>query len=324
MKRDPLLAEALSLYCFEQPQAELIRHNENMTYKITDADQNYVLRIHKRVEGFSADIYSGHYDNVELLRSELDIISALKKGTSIPMQTPLCDRSGSYVNTLKDGSPVSLLKWVEGQTVEDSGITAEISRESGKMMAQMHSFFAKQYKTADIGHTRYDYDQTILPNIADKIESALQDGAVTKTQAQTIIQSLDEMRIRFDELDDIHEKHLVHADLGTSNVVIGADGQLTPIDFSLCGYSHFYMDIAGVFGLSHDDENRRHIIEGYESTRKCEVNPRYVEPYLALSVVLFIACQYERAKNWACFPGHMERWCSDIFQPLAEKRPFVT
>jgi Ser/Thr protein kinase RdoA (MazF antagonist) len=122
----------------------------------------------------------------------------------------------------------------------------------------------------------------------------------------------------------LQEKHIVHADLGKSNVIVGTDGRLTPIDFSLCGYSHFYMDIGGIFGLNHDDENRKHIIEGYKSVRNCEINPRYVEPYFSLGVVLFIACQYERAKNWDWFPGNMERWCRDIFQPLADKRSFIT
>jgi len=83
------------------------------------------------------------------------------------------------------------------------------------------------------------------------------------------------------------------------------------------------MDIAGIFGLNHNDENRKHIIEGYKSVRNHEIIPRYVEPYLALGVVLFIACQYERAREWEWFPGNMERWCRDIFQPLADRQAFI-
>jgi len=142
-------------------------------------------------------------------------------------------------------------------------------------------------------------------------------------QARTILRALDETRRRFDELDAMREKHIVHADLGKSNVIAGADGRLTLIDFSLCGYSHFYMDIGGIYGLNHDDEGRRHIIEGYKSVRDCEIIPRYIEPYFALGIILFIAGQYERAKDWDWFPGHMERWCKDVFRPLGDDAEFI-
>ena len=119
---EPLLAEALGLFSLEQPQAELIRHNENMTYKITDANKKYVLRIHKRVEGFSADIYNKSYKYIELVQSELDIISDLKNGADLPIQKPICGRNDNPVQALADGTPVTLLEWIEGQTVDSVGI----------------------------------------------------------------------------------------------------------------------------------------------------------------------------------------------------------
>ena len=319
---EQLLTEALGLYCLEQPQAELIRHNENMTYKITDMDTNYVLRIHKSIEGFSADIYNRNYDHIEMVLNELAVISSLKNGTALPVQTPVRGRNGGLVQVLTDSTPVTLLEWVEGITVESTGVTPEIAKDSGKMMAEMHMHLSKEAETGK-QYVRYDYDQSILPGIAERIEHAACFGAITPEQARTIIKSLDETRQRFDELDHIQEKHIVHADLGKSNIIIGKDGRLTPIDFSLCGYSHFYMDIAGIFGLNHNDENRKHIIEGYKSVCNREIIPRYIEPYLALGVVLFIACQYERAREWEWFPGNMERWCRDIFQPLVDRQAFI-
>jgi len=318
-----LAIDALELYDLNQPRAELIRHNENMTYKVTDADKKYVLRIHKRVEGFSTDIFDMSHNLIELIQSELEIISALKNAADFQMQTPVCGRNGNLVQALDDGTPVSLLAWVEGQTVESAGITPEIAKESGKLMAKMHTFF-HQRTESEKKYARYSYDQSILPRIAERIENAAQVKAMTDKQANIILNAIDEMRQRFDELDNIEEKHIVHADLGKSNVIVGANGQLTPIDFSLCGYSHFYMDIGGIFGLNHDDGNRQHIIEGYRSVRNHEIKTRFIEPYFALGVLLFISCQYERAKGWDWFPGKMERWCRDIFEPLANKTEFIT
>lgn len=321
-KPEDLLSEALGLYALEQPKAEFIRHNENMTYKVTDAEGKYVLRIHKRAEGFSADIHGMALTPMELIQGELDIITALKKGTDIPMQTPVYGRRGSLVQSLADGTPVTLLAWVEGQTVDTAGMTPELLRNSGKMMAKMHLFFSRR-KEIEKPYSRYSYDQGVLPRIADKIESAARAEAITQEQARTILKALEETRKRFNELDTMEEKQIVHGDLGKSNVILGAEGLLTPIDFSLCGYSHTYMDIGGMYGLSHDDKNRKYILEGYKSIKKCEVNPRYVEPYFALGVVLFIACQYERAKDWDWFPDNMKRWCRDIFEPLGDRKAFL-
>jgi len=108
------------------------------------------------------------------------------------------------------------------------------------------------------------------------------------------------------------------------NVIIAASGRLTPIDFSLCGYSHFYMDISSTYGMNCYDGRMRQIVEGYRSVRNREINPRYIEPYHALGILLFIACQYERARDWDWFPGHMDNyWCKGIFQPLANTTPFI-
>ena len=322
MTSEQLLCQALGLYNLQQPEPEFIRHNENMTYRINCADKTYVLRIHKPVEGFSTGIFNMNHRRAELVYSELDIIYALKNGTDLPMQTPVCGINGGLVQSLSDNTPVTLLEWVEGETVENAGTTPEILKYSGKLMAEMHAFFLQKSELSK-RYIRYDYDQTILPRIAERIESAARAEILTTEQMRTVLKALDEICRRFDELDSIQEKHLVHADLGKSNVIIAPDGRLTPIDFSLCGYSHFYMDIGGIFGLDCNDEGRKHIIEGYKSVRNCVINPRYIEPYLALSVLLFIAGQYERAKDWAWFPGHMERWRRDIFEPLADKASFI-
>ena len=112
------LSEALSLYSLARPETEFIRHNENMTYKITDIDKHYVLRIHKPVGGFTHIFYNADQSRNELIKSELDIIYALKTGTDLPLQTPTRGTNGDLVQVLTDSTPVTLLEWVDGQTVE--------------------------------------------------------------------------------------------------------------------------------------------------------------------------------------------------------------
>jgi Ser/Thr protein kinase RdoA (MazF antagonist) len=188
------------------------------------------------------------------------------------------------------------------------------------MIGEMHSFFTSKTMMSK-KFKRYNYDQTILPMIAEKIEKAASLSILKPEQAKIILSALNEMKQRFEELDNMQEKHIIHADLGKPNIIVNKNGQLTPIDFSLCGYGHFYMDINMFNG---DLKFSHHIIEGYKSVRDCEINAHYMEPYVALGFVLFISCQYERAKDWDWFPNIIDSMCRDAFKPLADKTDFVT
>jgi hypothetical protein len=75
-----ILFEALSLYSLDNPKSELIRHNENMTYKVIDSDKQYVMRIHKPIDGFSPILSNIDCTRGTLIRNELNIITALKSG----------------------------------------------------------------------------------------------------------------------------------------------------------------------------------------------------------------------------------------------------
>lgn len=55
LKEGNLLAEALNQYSFQQPQVKMIRHNENQTYQVIDGQNQYLLRIHLPIDGFSVE-----------------------------------------------------------------------------------------------------------------------------------------------------------------------------------------------------------------------------------------------------------------------------
>jgi thiamine kinase-like enzyme len=124
-------------------------------------------------------------------------------------------------------------------------------------------------------------------------------------------------------LDDKEESCIpVHSDLSKSNIIYSG-GNPIPIDFSLSGYSYFYMDIGSLFGHFIKDEERETIIRGYRSITGEAVEQFFIEPFLVLQVILFIACQHEKAAKLEWFTGAMDRWCRDLFVPLAEKKPFL-
>ena len=104
------LCEALNLYSFENPVVELIRHNENMTYHIRDINKQYLLRIHKSVEGFVSYVHDVKLDPVDLVRDKIKIILDLKNITDIYLLKLIIGKDSQYVQQLVDLTPVTFLE----------------------------------------------------------------------------------------------------------------------------------------------------------------------------------------------------------------------
>jgi len=314
-----MIQQALALFRLDGAEYELIRHNENMTYKVAAQGKNYLLRIHQPMQGF---VLIGQPDATERrarIESEMALLAALHAQGSVPVQRPVACGKGGLTAALPDGVCVTLLEWIEGTPLDTIEITPAILRNVGRMTARLHRF-SEAYTSPFEG---YRYTQAMLPLITRQIELGAGARAFTAPQAQTMEAALEEIRRRFDKLDQTHQKHAVHADLTKSNLLLDAEGNIAPIDFGLCGVGHFLMDLGGLFGTFFQDAQRVELLRGYQDERGCAVNPCDIEPYFALQVILFIACQHRRAGGWDWFGAAMERWCREIFTPLAQRTPFL-
>jgi Ser/Thr protein kinase RdoA (MazF antagonist) len=117
MMSDQLLNQALSLYSLDNPSAQLIRRNEIITYMVSDGAEKYVLRIHKPADGFSLGIFDCR-NQFNRIKNELEIINRLKAGTGLLLQSPVRTACGDPVGRLQGDIPVSLLSWIDGETLE--------------------------------------------------------------------------------------------------------------------------------------------------------------------------------------------------------------
>ena len=70
------IEEALKNYNMLQEQIKLLRHNENMTIQV---GEDFLLRIHKPVEGFSTGYMYETLDKKTARREELKFLSYLRK-----------------------------------------------------------------------------------------------------------------------------------------------------------------------------------------------------------------------------------------------------
>ncbi len=299
-----MIEEALRHYDFSDPTAELIRHNENMTYRVGG---RYLLRIHKHIEGFStAPLYDG-VDRAEICRGELRFLEHLKD-RGLHVQAPVRNKNGELVTVLQDGTPVTVLTWLEGRTLDKSDLTPELCREIGMLTGRLH-IAARGYSD----HRMIRYDHALCERMKKLLAGLRDSGRLTAhycdpmTAAVTIIG------------DYLHRTEpefiLVHSDLSLSNMLITENG-LAPIDFSLLGYSHPLLDIGGLYGSISAAECRRAIVDGYETATGNKIDCGAVSKLLALQVLLSIVihCELWSKKDW--FEEKLRGWSREIFEPL--------
>ncbi|MBN2853100.1 MAG: phosphotransferase [Clostridia bacterium] len=323
---DNLVQEALSLYNFNNPTLQFIRHNENMTYKVVDGEQSYALRIHKPVEGFSLSIYDVDNERKKQIESEMNILDFLSGNPYKLIQKPVINKKGDLVSVLSDGSPVTVLKWIEGNDLNKSDISEATAMKIGYLIAWLHQksdSLINHLKIKNTNHeiNRYRYDQQLLKKVEEQIIIAVSKDQIKKEHESIILNTLRIIEKRMDELESVPDmKGFVHADLSPSNLIV-SDKEIAPIDFSLSGYGYFYMDIGMILSNYNDHETRVSIKKGYEDIMGIEIPVCYIDAFFSLGVLLFIACQHDKASKEDWFNSAVVRWCSTIFTPIIEGKP---
>lgn len=318
-----LLEAALSRYDLRSPVAKMIRHSENRTYRVEAGNSRYALRIHVPAEGFRASLFAAGEPAAARVAGELELLSRLSEEGEVPVQSPIRGRDGALAQSLADGAPVSLLTWLDGETVEEAGeLTPPICAETGRTLARLHAALSRHGADPRIaGRTRYD--ASALPILSGRIDAAEGAGVIDRRRADSMRAAIREIGVRFAELDAASAPRLVHADFGRGNAILLPDGRIAPIDFGLRGLAHPEMDLGGVYGLGEADGARRMILDAYARESERPADPRSVEPYHALNILLFVASRYERAAGWDWFPGKLSEWAERVFKPLAEGRRFL-
>lgn len=308
--------EALQHYKINNPEIEFIRHNENATYKVTDlaTGKAFVVRIHQPNTNFSLEMLDVQRHSAAALQSEMELIETLALHTDIAMQVPLANRSGNYVTLLADGTPATVLSWIDGETIEKAEITTDILCSIGWMVGKMHAYFAEAGSKR--AYDRYVYDQVMVDRIQRKVDVLFADQLLAEPHYSFLSGALSEIHVRMTELDDQPGAYgLVHSDLAKSNLILHHDS-IVPIDFCLCGYSHFYMDIGSLYTHFTRPDEQSLIKDCYEKITGCRLDPYYIEPFVAMQVLLFLISSYERIYQLDWFPGALNRWCDMHFKPL--------
>jgi Ser/Thr protein kinase RdoA (MazF antagonist) len=303
-----MIEEALKYYNFQHPEVVFIRHNENMTYKIIDGDKKYLLRIHKADEGLDFTLYYGNTPRKIFIESEIELLIRLHGSHNIKTQYPICNRSDEYVTRLEDGSLVTVLSWLDGESLVNIDITEELVYQIGQMIGHLHN------RTSSFLHMiRCEHDETFIKRISAEITKSYEMMHIDEESFLLIEKVLCHIkRVLAAEKQNFL---LIHADLSKSNIIFDKCN-LSPIDFSLSGYGIPEMELGEIICSLHKDEFISALIKGYESTSGRKINTLYIKCFTALSIISYIVIHHNKVFKDEKFINAMSRWRETFFLPV--------
>ena len=297
--------EVLTEYNLNVQEIKLLRHNENMTYKVIAKEGEYVLRIHQTVEGMSLSMLMGEAKPEELIAGEMQLLDGLCQNTDLGIQKPVRNRAGQLV-TKKNGICATLLKWAPGECVNKQAMEAKQAKQIGAMVAEIHNPV-----TVDGSISRYYYGVDMVERMRKVCDTILQKAGSENKIFVNMQKVLDKIRAML----AAHEGEfvMIHNDLGGSNLLC-SDYGIIPIDFSLSGVCIREMDLASLFLHFEEKEIKDAILQGYNSKADCLANVEHIDICLGYQLLIFILSQYEMICSQGWFTDAMHYWDEEVFQ----------
>ncbi|WP_379153943.1 phosphotransferase enzyme family protein [Paenibacillus sp. sgz5001063] len=277
MLRIKAAEEVLSFYSLQEPMVEFIRHNENMTFKVTDKSDGklYLLRIHSP----STAGLLGIQHAPQGLESEMYILQELSKDGTLHVQKPVTNRNGGlvteYLTSGKDVCYATLLEWIVGSTLtlqEDN--IEQIAYQLGEKLAALHQFSRHTELT---GLQRPVYDAERIDAAVEELKYGVVSELYSQEQYEIITQVLGIIKEQFRVLETLPDQWgIVHADVQLGNVIITENGPCL-IDFGFSGYGYYLFDL-GSAGTVLPGELRQLFLQGYTSAAAFSWDQiRYIE-----------------------------------------------
>lgn len=303
-----MVRRALQNYHFREPQISFIRHNENITCRVTENGEGYVLRIRCPVEGFSLKLLESGSPE-DLMRSEIELLRHLSGRAPFPVQKPVKNRFGEYMTVLEGGVPAQLLKWIDGETLTGKNI-GQYAQELGRLAAQIDS--AARGFTGE----RIYYMHDLVCRMKVELGRAEEKGHLTGEQVSMCRNLLDEIGDIMTTLDvRPGTKCLIHADLSEGNL-IKTDCGLAPVDFSLSGYGYRAQE-CGMLAFGFAEEKEREAVRlSYERESGVPIEKRHMNAFGIFSILLFVTLQHDRHWEQEWFRDAMIRWRDTVFSEL--------
>ena len=274
---------ALRHYDLVDPRVEFLRYNENLTFRVAAAacQEHFLLRIHRAAtSNFVTPLPAA-------IESELLWLEALARDTGIVVQKPVRNRRGQPVTSIMpigETVPLSctLLKWVEGEPlVQEEPAAPLLCQRLGELIARLHSHASTW--TIPAGFMRVTYGPEFLNRSLQLLKPGVEQGLFSEADLSTLRRTADEMISVISALgQDRQAWGPIHSDIQGRNILVH-EGEVRPIDFSLCGFGHYMFDL-GTALPNIKPPFRKPFLEGYVAVRSLPDNyARLIEAFCLFS-----------------------------------------
>ncbi len=259
--------KVLESYPVAEPVIEFIRHNENLTYSITDrgSGRTYLLRIHEPV---TKGLF-GIQHTLEGLQSEVLLLQELGHNHVLQVQMPVRNSFGEYVTEVppeENGSPcyATLLEWIDGNTfTQEEAQLDEIVYNIGVNLARLHNFARSSATLKNLHRPVYGMER--IDTALEELRYGVEAGLYRLEHYEIMSEVLSRVKGLMRELDSKEGTWgLIHADFQKGNIIINERGEPCFIDFCLSGYGHYLFDIGSASWLF-ESKQRDKFLEGYSS-----------------------------------------------------------
>lgn len=309
--------EVLLHYSIIDPIVEFIRHNENITYKVTDkgSGDTYLLRLHKPI----TKNMQGVQNMREAIQSELEFLLAWSSHSELPVQIPFPNRNGDLVTTVViecEEVHCSILKWIFGETMSKNDFTSENAvRALGKQIAYLHQF-SRNFKHRS-SFIRPEYGIEWINTMLIQLRSGEEMGIITTREFQILEQAFSLITNRMKGLSQTFETWgFIHADMNSSNL-IRVSGGISFIDFGLSGFGYYAMDLA-MGALFTKKELRDDLLSGYTNMISGSIDISQLEDFMLLAICGYYAFLVSRKEKHEWIRENIPRLIEHFCEPFLE------
>lgn len=308
---DKKLLEIIHLYELgEIHDIKLIRQNENLVYKVTSSNGCYVLRIHESASAVNIDFIKNGLDSVASLNSELEILEYLSQHSFAMIQRPIRNKKSNLLTHYND-QMISVLKWIDGESVENIVFDEHSLFEIGVVIGKIH----KNLKNHSI-EPRINYGVALIQSIDCELNNALKLGHIDLAQHGCMKEILDKIKVVFSDAERDGNTQFVHADLGKSNIIRTNKGELLPIDFSMSGKCISEYDLASAYlHFEKDRQGKRNsLLDGYRTVYEGNIDEMKIQLCICYQIVIFITCQHNSIFSQPWFHDALNYWCNGVMK----------
>ncbi len=235
---------------------EFVRLGENATFRVTDADRSFALRLTRP-----------GYQTAMAIRSEVAWMDALRAG-GLSTPAPVAGRDGAVVQQVTFGGrdeTVVGFEWVPGVPLPQVE-AADPWERLGTLMARIHRH-AREW-TPPAWFERPAWDLEALVGDTPRWGDPCPPGVWSAASRGLLLVARDVVRRRLAAIGAAPDRFgLIHADLGFENVLVAQDGATTVIDFDDCGPGWYLYELASVLYPLEADERfpavRDALVAGY-------------------------------------------------------------